>query len=569
MKYLIGLIGLVGFMLTGPLSYQEGYAQQAEVVSDERLVPLVSINENTISLGVFKKSYVDYLIATGANDTEAHRQLHLQALIDAYLIGDDARQKGRDRDTKFAQFSEHTRKKALGGRYYELEVLDQVDTLSDEEKRVAYAKYNSKVHVRQLSFSYEKEAEKYHERLQQGEDFIDLANEVFQTAAYDSSAGDMGFIAYFEVDDAIAEAAFQLDQQYEYSRPVRSRSGYHILRLEDKHVSPILSEYAYQAHGKGVGEDMQLRKIRIQGDAFVRSFMDSLQYVIDPDAAKILTQQIRDMLVPDEALASLVPGQAKELSLLEEEKIRTILSPQTPLVRYQWKGEAQVFTAGHYFQWLQDLPYAELKSNTVASIGRALRNEVMGLAGKEAGLDDDPIVKESLLFEEQVYLSSKTKEMLRQDTTITPTEDMVRSAFNRLTHGRKKSIQVDYWKILTASMEDAQIVLNHISENGADPTHFTRYQSFSDIDIFLQPEWMSHLRQAPLLQPILVGLKGGQWAVFEVTKRAEIPYEFLQVRSSLEKQLAPYAGEYFLLQKLYHSAVIDVDHSLLDQWPTK
>ena len=204
-------------------------AQQRDSL-DERFIDLIEIDTHTVSLGVYKKSYVDYLIATGATDNRSNRYGHLQYIIDAYLLGDHARSTGISNEDAFIDFEARKKKEALGGRYYEIEVLDQMASLTEAERRKAYAYFNDKVHVRQLYFSSLQDAKGIYERLEQGEDFIALANEVYQTAAFDSSAGDMGLVSYFEIDDALAEAAFALDSKYAYSKPVRSRCHYTLSR---------------------------------------------------------------------------------------------------------------------------------------------------------------------------------------------------------------------------------------------------------------------------------------------------------------------------------------------------
>lgn len=570
MNYRIWTAVLVSLMLTSPLSINEATAQYIAGFEDERYIPLVSVDTHSISLGVYKKSYVDYLIRTGANDTEGNRERHLQSLIETYMIADHARKQGAKQQAGFEAFSQLQRKKALGGRFYELRVLDTIEALSDEEKRVAFAKYKTKVHVRHLYFPDEKKAEVYYQRLESGEEFVDLANEVFETAAYDSSAGDMGFITYFEVDDVLAEAAFNLRSRHEYTQPLHSRSGYHILRLENRITTPILTEAAYQAHGPGVSEDMQLRNVRLEGDAFVRSFMDSLNYFMNEPAIQALSRQIKEMVSSEpEAPPELFTGERPELSFVEAQEIQRMVSPETSLVTYQWDGVTRYFTAGDYFAWINDVPYTELKSNPAASIGRALRNEVFGLAGEKEGLASDPVVQEAILFEEQVYLAAKVKDVLRKDTTHKPTEEMVRSAFERLTRNRKESITVDYWWINASSLETARSIQKQIQEGVEEPTHYSTYQALAQVDVYSNPAWAAYLRQAPQHQIMVAGMEDEKWVVFEVKNRVETAYQFDDVRASLTAQLAPYAGEYFLLQQLYEDTAVEIDHVQFDQWPTR
>ncbi len=431
------LIGLVLVAGSGPYSSR---AQPMGSSIDERLIPLAEVDGTAISVGLFKKTYVEFLIATGQNDTRANRYRHLEALLDTYLLGAYARERGYAGNDRFDRYMERQRKKALGGMYYERFVLDRVPAVTDEENRLAFASSQDKVHVRHLFFKREQEAREAYRRLQQGEDFVDLANEVYGTAAYDSSAGDLGLITYFSVDDAFAEAAFSLQKQYDYTEPVRSRVGFHIIRLENRYSNPLLTESAYAARKTGVGENVQLRKTRLQGDAFVRSFMEELNYEVNAPALRGLERSLEAIEHSVEP-RPITLQDAETLDASDIEDLAVQVTPETVLVRYEWAGESRHFTAGAYYNWLEELPFAEARSNPAASVGRALRNEVLGLAGEAAGLGDAPIVREAVRHEALVYLSRQLKDVLRADTTRAPSDDMLARAYERLTQGRPGAIQ--------------------------------------------------------------------------------------------------------------------------------
>ena len=541
-------------------------------VSDERLIPLAEVDTHTISLGLFKKSYVDYLIASGANDSRALRYQHLEAMIDTYLLGDYAKSTGLVDDHLFQAFIEQQRRDALGGRYYELHVLDQVEGLTEAEKRRAFAFSRDKVHVRQLYFRREAAAWAAYNRLEEGEDFVVLANEIYQTAAFDSSAGDMGLITYFELDDALGEAAFNLKTRYEYTTPIQSRNGFHILRLENRYRNPILTEYEYQTHGPGIGEEMALRKIRMEGDAFVRELMDRLNYQVHSEAVQALTARVRSIVEKNQPATPVALNQEEVIGAEAMEDIWQALTPSTVLVEYNWAGQQRVFTAADFFRWLPDLPFEELRQNPPASVGRALRNEVLGMAGAREGLAIDLIVMQSVTYQSQIFLARALREQIRQDTSIVPDELLIQQAFDRIIKDRKKSIVVDFWAIPCENLESARNLLAEIEQGKAEPEKIAGYVWRENIDISQHPAWQRHLRQAPLSQPMVVGMQGEEgnerWAVFEIHRRQETEYTLDEMRSSLKKQLAPYAGEYYTLRALYEKAHIEVDTTLVEQLTT-
>ena len=535
-----------------------------QALDDERLVHIAEVNGNTISVGLFKKTYVEYLSRTGANDTVAQRYLHLQALVDAYLLGEHAIESGYESDSLYHVYMARQRKKALGGRYYEVNVLDKIQETPEEEQREAFIRFNDKVHLRHLFFRREADALEAYRRLEEGEGFVDLANDVYNTAVYDSSAGDLGIVSYFGVDDAFAEAAFTLEEQYEYTKPVRSRVGYHIVRLENKYSNPLLTESAFQMRREGIGQDVRLRKMRMSGDAFVREYMESLNYDVQREAIVALKQAI-DALEYSVEPQPFDFDEEEGFGVEDVEMLQVRLTPETVLVEYDWKGERRTFTAGDYYGWLEELPFAEATANPAASVGRALRNEVLGLAGEEEGLYEDPIVKEAIQHEAMVFLARNIKSQLRQDTTSKPTPEMLDRAFERIAKDRRKSIIVDFWVIPFDRFEEAQQVLALIKAGEERPDSFQGYQAVTGHEVLQDREWMVHLRQAPLDRPVLAGLSNNRWFVIEVSEREEQVYTIEDVRDQLEQQLAPLASEHYVLKDLYQLASIEVDTLRVEQ----
>ena len=532
--------------------------QLDEGQEDERLIQMAEIDGHSISVGLFKKTYVEFLTRTGANDTDENRTKHLQALVDAYLLGKNAEQLGVAKDTSFDQYMDRQRKKAVGGRYYETVVVDQVPDVTDEEVREAYRRFNEKVHVRHLFFKREHDALEAYERLMAGEDFVRMANEVFNTTAYDTTAGDLGIISYFSVDDAFAEAVFSLKERHTFTRPVRSRVGFHIIRLENRFSNALLTESAFQAKRQGIFENVHLRQVRLQGDAFVRDFMDQLNYEVNRDAMYALADAIGS-IAHTASSDPMALSQDEGFSLNDVQTVRAALRPESVLVAYEWQGQPRVFTAGEYYNWLEDLPFQEALSNPAASVGRALRNEVLALAGEEAGLISDPIVQESVQHESMMYLARRIRERLRGDTTQVPTPAMIERAFDRVARDRSVETKVDWWVIPVSEFEDAQYIVHALKDAEEDPRSFAGYHVREGYDISLDKEWMVHLKQAPIGMPVLAGLQGNRWYVFSVMNREVTTYSKEDVYAQLERQLAPFASEYYALNDLYKTASIEVD----------
>ena len=215
--------------------------------------------------------------------------------------------------------------------------------------------------VRHLVYRTQAEAEAAFERLKTGRSFLEEAQDCFETAEFDSSAGlPWGRYRYFQVDDAFAEAAFALSVGG-YSEPVRGRHGFHIIKVEDRLAAPIVTETEYQTRRSGIASLLRLRERRLKGDRYVRAFMDSLRVQVDPDGIRSLQAALNRM--------EIRVGQSPVDINDSDGPAPSTLAPETILATYHQFGQQHTFTAENYAFWLPSLPFAEATNRTGASRG--------------------------------------------------------------------------------------------------------------------------------------------------------------------------------------------------------
>ena len=379
--WLIALVSLLLFF-TGcaPLSNQADPA-------------LVNINGYEITIEEFERSYVQKLIQTGANDTREARFTHLDRLIEEHLWYEEALRRNLDSDSSLIQFSELALRRSLGGRFYELELIEKLPLLEETEIRQAFERYKQPVIGRHLFYRNETEAQSAHARLLTGTSFLDEAQRSFRTSSFDSTAGWIGEIRYFQVDDAIAEAAFGLNVG-SFSDPVRSRQGWHILKIEDRSLAPIISETEFQTRKSGIANLLRIRKRRLEGDRFIRSFMEERRVEVIPEGIRSLSHALNRLTNTSVTLDK--SGDTPPLPLL----------PTTPLATFVVNDSPTIFTAGDYFLWFSALPFSEATDNPAASLGRAIRNEALAIAALDLGLENDPIVLEDIKRSKKEFLAN-------------------------------------------------------------------------------------------------------------------------------------------------------------------
>ncbi len=361
---------------------------------------LASVNGYTVTVGSFERSYVQQLLRTGGNDTEEARRHHLQKLLQDRVLYEEVQRRGLDKDSVIRAYDRLLQKKAVGGRYFERELISALPPVTDAEVRGAYARHKQPVVVRHLFYGRESDAAAAFARIQDGRSFLDEAQDCYGTQEFDSSAGMLGRVSYFQLDDAFAEAAFALDVGG-ISAPVRSRQGYHIIRIEDRLSAPVLTESEFQLRKKGIRSLLRLRLRRLNGDRFVRSFMEERDVAVNSRNIAALKQALL-------RIEHRVAGGNAELEL-DEPEVPIVLAPESPLARYTYGGEEYIFTAADYFFWFPDLTFEEATGRTAASVGRAIRNEAFAIAGDAEGLAGSKDVQKDIEVERVAFIAGRVR----------------------------------------------------------------------------------------------------------------------------------------------------------------
>lgn len=501
---------------------------------------LATVDGRDLTVGRFNQSFLEYIMATGRNDTPEERYRHLDRLVRDMILATEARKLGLDRSAEFESLVDRNRRLAVGAKYFEEAFARSMGPLTEAEVRQAYERSRQRVALRHLFFRDGDAARAAYDALRAGFDFMDLARDLYGTAPDDSLAGYLGYATYWDLDDAVAEAAYALPVG-SYSEPVRSRYGWHVLRVEDRLTNPLLTEYDFMMHRAGIEGREKVRRNRLEGDRFVRELMESLDVRVDEAGARALVEAMNAAVVrPSGTDPGAEASQRARVRISEGEidELRDRLEPETVLATLDLDGTRAEFTAGDFLRWLPELPYDEVRDRTMAAVGRALRNEVLASRGVKAGYDDAELVRESVRFAADSWLASSLRAALRASRRVQPTDDEVAEAFERLGYRKLERALADYWIVRTASVGAADSV-KALLEQGADPATIRGFEEVAGADV--RSDALGYVRRAPLDRTVVGCSVDGSCYVLRVLRR-DLEYTRLEdrredIRSVLEQLL--------------------------------
>jgi hypothetical protein len=540
-----------------------------EVPEEEQV--LATVNGIEITVHRFNVTYAEHLIRTGKDDTIEEREMHLGNLIDTFLFAEEARRRGMESD-EYRAFGELALRHNVAGSFYHTAFLDTLSDVTEEHLRRVYMHERAEVVLRHLLYYTEADARAAYARLQAGEDFVMLANECFGTETFHPDAGMLGVAGYWQIAGQIAELAFEIPVG-SYTEPVRTRYGWHIVRVEHRVDDPLVTEAQFETNRRQVHQRARERRMNLEGERFIRSYMENAAVEIDEAAMAALERAVRIAIRDEEPMQMVHPDGAEiemplprrlvqqdEMWLLVEE-----LGANTVLATFTAGGSKVSFTAEDFARWMPVLARSEIRSRPGVAVGRALRNELMAREGAAAGLEKDPWVREEVRYVKAQFLEDALRRHIRQNEPVVPTDEEIQAALEHLGGSRMASATGTYWAINFDNAPDAMAAQQAIVNGGRTPSSFSGFQRTKDADLLAgDAQLNAQLRRSSLNNVHLAGTADESWYVFSIEAREIVQADPESVRSAVIGQITPHLAEARLRLRLRASAKINVDRELFE-----
>lgn len=512
----------------------------------------------------FESNYVDHLIKTGSNDSKKERFAYLNKMIDELILAESAGNKGLLDHPKYQNALKFQERKSMMDVYFLDQMSERIEPPTDEELRLAYDKKKRDVYVRHLFSLNEEELLEPYQRLKAGESFVDVANDFYETAFFDSTAGYLGKISYFGVDHAFAEAAFSTNEG-DFTAPVRSRYGYHIIYVEYLTRPAMHAEDDFQYRKEGLTSQVRLRKQQLVSDSYVRELMESLDVKGNRDNLAALNDAI--VSVEGDEILLTQNELEKGITIWSDDRLAALEASfpnEAVLASFVLGGERVDFTFGDYLKWLPYLSFEESKIRTGASVGRAMRNEVLyQLADKDGYASDDRVVKRvkdrGYEILSDLYQFKLTQEALADTHSVEVPDDFR----NRFIRDRKVEIDTKYWKIPANDVEEARKLRERVA-NGDSPVQFDGYKAIEAKNMNFSNDDYEIIRKGIVNMPVVAHTKNEGWLVLNILEREVKELSTTTSVNNLETRYKVYENIYHEVDSLRSAATVVVDTTLFN-----
>ena len=421
---------------------------------------VATVGDAAVTADALADAYAQYVFRVGLKgDDPAVRDAVLQSLIDRQLLIQSALDDGIADSDAYRAAQAFAESKALVDRYTAREMASELAVTEADLRRefsMAHTTYRAHhLYARTLSG-----AERLRARLAAGETFEALARETFADSTLAASGGDVGEFAHDDMDPAFEAAAFDLPIG-EVSQPVRTATGYSVLRVDARTTNTLVTEDAFNAKRAQLTRYVRRRKRTEARFALGRRVLGELGVRFTDPAL--------------DRLASMAEGEG---GALDAEALAAWRA--TPLARFTSATSGPgVWTVGDVetrAETMTDRQRAAVRDEDSLREfieGLVVREEIAGRA-RAAGLADDPGVRLSVQLQTDDWTFAEAKRRLRTETPIPV--DTLRAAWSADRDLYVVPERVRVREVLLATRAEAEAVRVAIA-SGADFATLAAQQS--------------------------------------------------------------------------------------------
>ncbi len=326
--------------------------------------------------------------------TYEDRKRFLLRMIENQLLAFYGMENGYAEDPRISHRLKAIEKDLLIKALYRHKVADQVK-ISEKELREGFVKAKTKIRARHLFVKTKEQADSLLTLLRQGYTFRQLSQNLFRDSTLAKNGGDLGYFSFGDMDEAFENAAYKL-RVGEISEPVETRWGYHIIKLEDRIVSPILPESEFQTQKHRIERVIRERKETALANEYVKDLMKDKNVVVKADAVNFLVRAARKIKKQtDKLLPEKLPDVTDEEILSVQKDVENHL--QDTVVEFaggKWTLETFFRKAAESLP--QDRPDLTSHLDIAEKIAVMVRNEFLLKEALAEGLDRLPEVRRQI-----------------------------------------------------------------------------------------------------------------------------------------------------------------------------
>lgn len=240
----------------------------------------------------------------------------LDQLIESKLMALEGERLGYGSNEEITKGVDDVKKRAMVNELYQKVVVERA-RVSEREVRKQYDRLGHEVKARHIVLGSEEMADSIYSELTKkgGKGFEELAKECSADKRTQAKGGDLGWIRWGRMPEEFQEAAFSM-KIGETSKPVKTRMGYHIIKVDDRREA---ERGPWEQESVRIRQQLERAEMKRLADAYMEGVKEKADVRIDEDVLKMLAEK-----TPKQARTMFAPPPLP--SVTEEDRLLVLMS---------------------------------------------------------------------------------------------------------------------------------------------------------------------------------------------------------------------------------------------------
>jgi len=533
-------------------------------------------NRTIATIGDYKltteefSEYFDRLPLTYASSQEEFNKRHeiLDSMIVTRLLIQGAYELNIDKVHELARAVAANKNKFLMATLYRTHIASKAEP-AEAEIRDYYNRLENRIRASHILVENMDTAQALFERVKNGENFEQLAFDYSIDPEAKRNKGDLGYLLWGALVDEFQEAAFSMEPG-EVSPPIKSRFGYHIIKLVEK--SPNENRQDYEDARESIKNQLVRRNSMKLMEDYMEMAKTKYPIAIDTTTFEYLIHKMQQVY-PPQIMANLPRNDFDVEQLDRNEK---------ELVAATWEG-GQV-SLMEYLGLLKNVPPGIRPDfddyDSLATVVFEMKKmEILTHEALAEGLDQD----EDYLKNMRMFKEFNMADIMKNDSISAPPppdEEGLRQYYEENIDEFTTPAKIHVYEILLSDEFKANQLaneiksLNQFKDKAADLTERPGKRGRQGDLGFIEKKWYPEIFDVAEKTP--VGKIGGpvmtaeKYAIFYVVERIEPEIKaFLDVKRSVNDKLLKQSKNQAIqawIDKRLKTTEVEVDDDAL--WAT-
>jgi hypothetical protein len=254
--------------------------------SDQDII--LQVGQSKIFVKDFRNSYeLDPGFPGIRKGTDGLREF-AEKITDKILCEKLAQEEGVVDSIPFKRRLNFRRNETIIRSFYEEKVKNKVQ-VSESEIKSAYLRMSVKLHVKHLFAPDKLQAENLYRSLEAGVPFDTLAGKVFAGIPPEQGGPDLGMISWGDLNPSLEDVIYNL-KPGEYSKPVSSPWGYHILLVTNREQNLMITDSEYREKHDQIERKLRKRKEGLAAGDYLKNYLDPFHIKVKKEAFSKIIQ---------------------------------------------------------------------------------------------------------------------------------------------------------------------------------------------------------------------------------------------------------------------------------------